>query len=112
MTGLRLGDDRGSVVAEFAVALPAIALVLLLGGGALAAGARQVRLQDAAADAARLIARDEPASAAQDAVTRAVAGASVVVDEQGGLICVTATAPAAVVALTLSARSCALAGGL
>ena len=54
-----LGDDRGSVVAEFAVALPAVALVLLLGAGALGACAQQVRLQDAAADAARLVARGE-----------------------------------------------------
>ena len=48
-----LGDDRGSVVAEFAVALPAVVLVVLLGVGALGASATQVRLQDAAADAAR-----------------------------------------------------------
>ncbi|WP_345803419.1 TadE family type IV pilus minor pilin [Microbacterium sp. AZCO] len=112
MSRLRLGDDRGSVVAEFAVALPAVALVLLLGGGALAAGARHVRLQDAAADAARLIARDEPESAAAAVVARAVAGASAAVDRTGELVCVTASAPAGVVAITLTARSCALAGGL
>ena len=46
----RLGDDRGSVVAEFAVALPAVLVVLLVGVGALAAASRQVRLQDAVAD--------------------------------------------------------------
>ncbi|NNH05284.1 hypothetical protein HLA99_15670, partial [Microbacterium ulmi] len=51
--------ERGSATAEFAIALPAVGLVLLLGAGALAAGATTVRLQDAAADAARLAARGE-----------------------------------------------------
>ena len=49
--------EEGSVAAEFAVTLPALLLVLALGIGALAAGGQSVRLQDAAADAARLIAR-------------------------------------------------------
>ena len=64
MTKRRLGGDRGSVVAEFAVAFPAIALVVLFGVGALAAGAKYVRLQDAASDAARIVARGEPQAAA------------------------------------------------
>ena len=58
-------DDRGAVAAEFAVALPALVLVIALGVGALSAGSRQVRLQDAVADAARLAAReDDPGRAA------------------------------------------------
>ena len=108
----RLGGDRGSVVAEFAVAFPAIALVVLFGVGALAAGAKHVRLQDAAADAARIVARGEPADAATGVVTAAVAGAAASVEQRGDLVCVTATAPSGIVAVSLSARSCALAGGL
>ena len=108
----RLGDDRGSVVAEFAVALPAVALVLLFGLGALAAGARHVRLQDAAADAARLVARGEPDAAAGDLVARAVPGGSASVHGSGDLVCVTASAPAGIAGMELSATSCALAGGL
>lgn len=104
--------DGGSVAAEFAVALPAVALVLLLAGGALAAGARHVRLQDAAADAARLVARGEPVASAQAAVARAVAGGAASVSYRDDLVCVVATAPSGVVALPqLSAASCALAGG-
>ena len=47
---LRLGD-RGAAAAEFAVALPALVLVVVLGVGAMSAGTRQVRLHDAVADA-------------------------------------------------------------
>lgn len=103
--------DRGSAVAEFAVALPAVILVLLLSAGAVGASTTSVRLQDAAADAARIVARGEPERAA-GIVQAAVAGSSATIDRAGELVCVTATAPAAVIALTLSARACALAGGL
>jgi len=112
MRSRRLGGDRGSVVAEFAVAFPAIALVVLFGVGALAAGAKHVLLQDAAADAARIVARGEPAASAAGVVEAAVSGAVTAVDQRGDLVCVTATASAGVVAVTLSARACALSGGL
>lgn len=111
MIARRLGDDRGSVVAEFAVALPAIALVLLLGVGTLGAGARQVRLQDAAADAARLAARGESPSRVTEAIAAAVPGGAARIDSRGELICVTATAPG-ILDARLSATSCALGGGL
>lgn len=107
----RLGDDRGSVVAEFAVALPAVVLVLLLGMGALAAGARHVRLQDAAADAARLAARGESAERVEATVAAGSPGATATIERQGDLVCVTATVPSGLPAV-LVARSCALAGGL
>jgi Flp pilus assembly protein TadG len=112
MTARRLGGDHGSVVAEFAVAFPAIALVVLFGVGALAAGSKHVRLQDAAADAARTVSRGEPAGAAGRVVAAAVPGAAAAVDRQADLVCVTATAPSGIIAVTLAARSCALAGGL
>ncbi|HWM15163.1 MAG TPA: TadE family type IV pilus minor pilin [Microbacterium sp.] len=106
-----LGDDRGSVVAEFAIALPAVALVLLMGAGALSTCAQQVRLQDAAADAARLSARGESDARARAAVSAAVPGAAVDIGARGDLVCVTASANSSL-PITLSATSCALAGGL
>ncbi|WP_439591932.1 TadE family type IV pilus minor pilin [Microbacterium sp.] len=105
----RLGD-RGSVVAEFAVALPAVVLVLLLGAGALGVASRHVRLQDAAADAARLAARGEPDARVHDAVAAAAAGAVAGIEYRGDLVCVTASANA-VLPVRVSATSCALAGG-
>ena len=108
-----LGDDRGSVVAEFAVALPAVALVLLLGAGTLGACARQVRLQDAAADAARLAARGEAEDRAHAAVSGAVAGAVAHIERRGDLVCVRAEAAAAdALPIRITAASCALDGGL
>lgn len=113
--GMRADGERGSVAAELAVALPAVVLTLLLGVGALGAGATQVLLQDAAADAARLLGRGESVSTAYGAVTSAVAGAGASHGQQGDLVCVTARADAVVgafVRIPLSASSCALAGGL
>ena len=111
MTRRQLGEDRGSVVAEFAVALPAVVLVLMLGVGALGASACQVRLQDAAADAARLAARGESAGRVHGAVSQAVTGATSEIEQRGDLVCVTAAASAGL-PLTLTASSCALDGGL
>jgi len=107
-------DDRGSVTAEFAVVLPAVVLVLVLGASLLGACGRQVRLQDAAADAARLVARGESVSRASATVGDAVAGARAAVSHRGDLVCVRASASAGVplVPLALHADSCALAGGL
>ncbi|MFJ6652793.1 TadE family type IV pilus minor pilin [Microbacterium sp. NPDC091313] len=104
-------DDRGAVAAEFAVALPAIIVVVALGVGALGLGARQVRLQDATADAARLIARGDDAARAA-AVVAAVGGAARF-ESRGDFVCVVAEAPAPMPFLPPpSASSCALAGGL
>lgn len=108
-----LGGDRGSVVAEFAVALPAVALVLLLGAGALGACARQVELQDAVADAARVLARGEDEGRAHSIVATAISDAAVSVDRRGDLVCATAIAAApGALSFTLRATSCALDGGL
>lgn len=107
----RLGDDGGAVVAEFAVALPAVVLVLVLGVGALAGASRQVRLQDAVADAARLSARGESEQRVREAVATTVAEASVDVSSRGDLVCVAASAPV-VFGVRVTASGCALAGGL
>lgn len=108
----RLASERGSVTAEFAVVLPAVVLVVLVGVAALGAGARVVRLQDAAADAARLVARGEAVERAYSVV--AAAGGSARVETRGDLVCVVASAPVplALPIPELSATSCALAGGL
>ena len=73
---IRTGGDGGSVVAEFAIALPAVVIVFLLGMGALGASARQLRLQDAVADAARLAARGEADDRVRGVVGAAVPGAA------------------------------------
>ncbi len=105
------GDERGSVTAEFAVVLPAVVLVLVLCISALGATGRQVRLEQAAAQAARLAARGE-SDARVRAVAAGVAGpVSVTVRADGDLICVRLTADAAPPLPALRARSCALADG-
>lgn len=106
-------SDRGSASAEFAVALPAIVAVIAVGAAALMVGSTHVRLQDAAADAARLVSRGEPDRAA-GVVASSVAGAAAVIGSDGDLVCVTATAEVRVAAVVVPvmARSCALDGGL
>lgn len=104
-----VAGDRGAVAAEFAVALPAVVLVVLLASSALGACAMQVRLQDAAADAARLASRGEDAGRIAQPV--AEVGGTVAVSTRGDLICVTATAGAGIIPVTLTAGSCALDGG-
>ncbi|MFE7844150.1 TadE family type IV pilus minor pilin [Microbacterium sp. NPDC057407] len=111
MNGPALGDDRGSVVAEFAVALPAVVLVFMLGTGALAAGAVQVRLQDAVADAARLAARGEDTARIHGVVAQQVSGASARLERRGDLLCVVGEAPG-VLSVRVAAVGCALDGGL
>ncbi|KAA9152063.1 hypothetical protein F6B41_01055 [Microbacterium lushaniae] len=103
--------ERGSATAEFAVALPAVLLVVVFGVAALGAGARQVRLQDAAADAARLVARGESPDRATAVV--AAAGGAADIEPRGELVCVTARAPSGLPGLPpAAATACALAGGL
>jgi len=89
----RRWDDRGSAAAELAVALPAVVIVFLLFAGALTASGRQVRLEQGAAQGARLAARGETDARVQDAVSRAVIGAAAAIGSEGDLVCVTATAP-------------------
>ncbi|MGX9348026.1 TadE family type IV pilus minor pilin [Microbacterium sp. KNMS] len=104
-------SERGSVTAELAVALPAVVLVAALGMAGLGAASRQVQLQDAAADAARLIARGEEEGRAAGIV--AAVGGALSIANHGDLVCATAEAEAriGVLAVPLSASSCALAGG-
>ncbi|MFD6815354.1 TadE family type IV pilus minor pilin [Microbacterium sp. NPDC060132] len=106
--------ERGAVAAELALALPAVVLVLLLGVGALAASSRQVALQDATADAARLLGRGEGDAAAAAVVRRALPDARVTFGAVDDLVCATTTLDLTVgplMRLPLRAASCALDGG-
>jgi len=102
-------NDRGAVTAEFAVALPAILVVLALAVGALSAAAGAVRLQHAAAEASRLLGRGEDDATAFAPVVRA--GGSARVDRGDGLVCVDASLAAPVPFPPVAVRSCALDGG-
>ncbi|MBO1267616.1 TadE family type IV pilus minor pilin [Arthrobacter cavernae] len=87
------GKDRGAVTAEFAVALPAVLLLLafLLAGSA--AGIMQFRLEEAARAGARALARGESTGLVDDVVRRlAGQGATAVVAEDGEWVTVTASA--------------------
>ncbi|MEQ1735250.1 MAG: TadE family type IV pilus minor pilin [Rhodoglobus sp.] len=99
------------MTAEFAVALPAVVLVFAACLTGMQVAGQQLRLQDAAAHAARTVARGEPASGAASRAAREVPGATLAQRVDGDLACVTLSAPAAF-GLTISASSCALSGGL
>lgn len=103
-------DDRGAVAAEFAVALPAIVIVLSLGLGALSAGTTAIRLQHAAAESARLFGRGDDA---RGHAVIADVGATASIERADRLVCVQASAraPGPVPLGPLTARSCALDGG-
>lgn len=106
--------ERGSATAELAVALPIVVLTLLLGVGGLGAGVRMVALQDAVADAARLLGRGEDAGGAGAAVARADPAATFGVRRDAELVCVTASSETRIlgtVAVPLRATGCALDGG-
>lgn len=102
---------RGAVTAEFAVALPAVVLLLALLLAGSAAGVTQLRLEEAARAGARALARGEDA-AAVDTIVHRLAGASAVsaVASDGGWFSVTVSGrvPGAVGSLlpwTLTARA-------
>jgi hypothetical protein len=107
----RFQAEHGSVTAEFAIALPAVVIVLACCLSALQIAGTQLRLQDAAALAARSVARGEGAAVASARASRMVPGASLSQRASADLECVTLRAPSAIGGLTLSASSCALSGG-
>jgi hypothetical protein len=106
-------DDGGGVTAEFAVALPAVLVVLACCLCALQLAGEQLRLQDAASIAARTIARGEGLGSAVIRVHSLVPGASLARSDRGELVCVRASASASLRFLggiELGASSCALGG--
>lgn len=103
--------SRGAVTAEFAVALPAVVLLLALLLAGSAAGVTQMRLEEAARAAARALARGEDPSAV-DAIVRRLAGSAaapaVTSDGEWFSVTVSGKVPGAVGSLlpwTLSARA-------
>ena len=110
--GARAGGERGSAAAEFAVALPAVLLVLATVLGGVQLGTLQLRLQDAAVDAARALGRGDPASALGSGIAQRVPSARWTVSRPAGLVCVhlvaSAAPPAGVLGLSAAATSCAL----
>ncbi|SDQ84587.1 TadE family type IV pilus minor pilin [Microbacterium sp. cf332] len=106
-------DDRGSVTAEFAVVVPAAVLVVLLAVAALAAAGTQIRLEHAAAQAARLVARGEDEARAREMVAGAAGGASLTVRVHGDLTCAEVAAEHGIPLPLppLRVESCALSGG-
>jgi len=107
--------ERGSVSAEFAVLMPSVLLLLVLGLSATQVSSRQLQLQDAAADAARIIARGEGVPAAEGHLATLVPGAALRGQRTGDLSCVLVSAAGAprglFAAVRIEARSCALDGG-
>lgn len=109
----RSSSERGSVSAEFVLAMPAVALVLLLCLSGMQVAALQIRLQDAAAVAARALARGDGGSAGT--VAALIPGATISTHSQGDLQCARVSAPAsgvlAATGMRLAASSCALGSG-
>ncbi len=109
---MSLRDERGSTTAEFALAFPAVlgVVALLLGGVQVAA--LQVRVQDAAADAARGLGRGDSGAAVAARLDRQVPGAGLSQWADGDLRCVRVEAapagPAALLGLRARAGACAL----
>ena len=105
-SGREMRDDRGSVTAEFAVALPAVLACLALCIGALHGAVQYGSLAAGAAAAARLEGRgDDPGGSIP-------AGAVAVVEREGRTVCVRLTAAGDTVlsrlGILLSARACVL----
>ena len=106
----RMRDTRGAVTAEFAAVIPAVIVVLAVAIGGLQLAGEQLRLQAAAAGAARSFARGESASS----VAGEVPGATIIQLRRGDLVCARAAAQAnlgILVGFTLAANSCALGEG-
>ncbi|MBX0299876.1 hypothetical protein K2F54_07780 [Cryobacterium sp. 1639] len=109
-----LARERGSITAEFAAALPAVLVVLACCLGAVQVVGQQVRMTDAAADVARLLARGDGAGPAGGVLAAVGPGTALAQERQGDFVCArlsgpSAFAPFAAAGLTLGARSCALA---
>jgi Flp pilus assembly protein TadG len=109
--------ERGSAAAEFAVAVPVVVLVLACCLGAIQVASQQVRLTDAAADAARTLARGDPPGVAAARVQRVASSAAMTTSTSGDFVCVQLSAPAgfgpaALAGVRVRASGCALTGGL
>jgi Flp pilus assembly protein TadG len=82
-------DERGMVTAETAVALPVLVAVTLAMVWLLTLGVAQMKVTDAAREAARALARGEPAERAVALAERAAPGAQVTIEDDEGMVVVT-----------------------
>lgn len=100
------------MTAEFAVAMPAVLLVLATALGGVQLAGLQLRLQDAAADAARGLGRGDPGATVQQRLQTQVPGATLVVTTLDDAVCARLTAapewPTALTGIQIEATSCAL----
>jgi Flp pilus assembly protein TadG len=117
ITGSTSSKDEGSAAAEFAVALPVVVLVLAGCLGAIQVASQQVRLTDAAADAARTLARGDSPGVAAARVHRVASAAAMSTSTSGDFVCVELSAPAGfgpagLAGARVRASGCALAGGI
>jgi hypothetical protein len=102
-------DEVGAITAEFAAALPAVAIILACALGAIGLGAEQLRLQGAAFDAARLLGRGDPGALAR--VRSVDSDAELSSRRSGETICADTVAPVSFGVLSgivLRATACAL----
>jgi Flp pilus assembly protein TadG len=88
------GGERGAATVEAAIAICAVVAVLAMALAGSAAVLDQLRCTDAAREAARLVARGEPARAEQAARHVGPSGAAVAVRVQGDEVVVEVSAPA------------------
>jgi Flp pilus assembly protein TadG len=85
--------DRGSATAETALALPALVVLVAAGMTAIMVGSAQLRCIDAAREAARAVARGEPAGRVREIANQAApTGARTDIATTGDLITVTTSA--------------------
>jgi Flp pilus assembly protein TadG len=82
-------DERGIVTAETAVVLPLLVAVTLAMVWLLTLGVAQMKVTDAAREAARALARGEPVDSAVQLAQRAAPGASVTIEHEDGMVVVT-----------------------
>ena len=97
------------MTAEFAVALPAVVLVLGLALAAMQIVGQQLRLQNAVGDVARVLATGETGSLAD--LREVAPGVTLSITHPDGLVCARARAPAAlglIVGIQITASACAL----
>jgi len=106
--------DEGSVTAEFALVVPAVIVVLGCCLGAFQLASLQLTLENAAAVAARTMARGGDGAAAASRAAAVSPGVRLERQDSGDLVCAVARASAGLGLLgpmKLSATSCSLAGG-
>jgi hypothetical protein len=88
-------------------------LIVMLCVASLAGAGKQVRLEQAAAQAARFAARGEPSARVHDVAARILAGVHISVHPDGDIVCVEARATSGAPLLpALRTTACAAAGGL